>query len=67
MGTEPTIKQEHIEEAKDKYDELCDAFCDSVFDADSTRTYDQWIRLVVEKESWVVNPQEIRTKLGYSN
>ena len=49
MGTEPTIHAEHIAEAKAKYDEICEAFLDDVFDTDSTKTIEEWKKLTYEK------------------
>ena len=49
MGTEPTIHAEHIEEAKAKYDEVCEAFLDDVFGYDTTKTIAEWNKLTNEK------------------
>jgi hypothetical protein len=65
MGTEPTIEKEHIEKARENYDDVCEAFLDSVFGADSTRSMSEWCKNTLENEKWVVNPNEIRKKLGY--
>jgi hypothetical protein len=50
-GTEPTISAEHIEEARVKYNEVTEAFLDSIFGADSTKTYREWIKAVSTNKS----------------
>ena len=59
------ISQSSIEQAKEKYDEMCEDFIDTVFVHEPRLKRNEWEGLVVKNVSYVLNPKDIRDKLGY--
>jgi hypothetical protein len=51
---------------RESYEELTDAFIESIYGDESTLSREEWVMLVYEKEAWITDPQEIREKVGFN-
>ena len=59
----PSINEESIEAAKEKYHDLLLEFFESIFGYDNLLKRSDWCRFVVERQAWLLDPVEIREKL----
>lgn len=57
------ITEDRIKEVQDTYDDVIEQFIDSIFDAESKLSNEDWKKLVTKKEDWIVQPDKIRLKL----
>ena len=54
------ISKEKIEEGKDQYDDLLENILDTVYNTESLVTANEWKKIVIDKCSWIVEPELIR-------
>jgi len=47
------------------YDELCEEFLDQIFEFESKYERNKFQELVLEKQSWIFNTNDIREKIGW--
>ena len=59
------VSLEQVKEKQEEYEDLCDEFLDEVFGTESTLERSDWEEEFVEKMSYLLDPVEIRKKLGF--
>ena len=47
------------------YDELCEEFLDQIFEFESKYERKKFQELVLEKQSWIFDTNDIREKIGW--
>ena len=69
MGTNETMRaprEDEIEQVRnDTYGELIEEFLDLIFEYDAVLNRAEWEKEVLEKQTYLFYPLEIRKKLGY--
>ena len=52
---------------QETYGDLFDEFLDEVFGYESSYPKEEWVEAVIEKQAWILSPNEIREKLYRSD
>jgi len=48
-----------------KYDEVCEEFIDKIFEFESKLDREEFEKLVIEKQKWIFNTNDIRKNIGW--